>query len=46
MDRFDHIYGVFITSGGRRRRLDVILVPPQQWWFALVGWTGSKQYLR
>jgi hypothetical protein len=46
MDRFDHIYGVFITSGGRRRRLDVILVPHQQWWYALVGWTGSKQYLR
>ncbi|KAL4439228.1 hypothetical protein ABPG77_004130 [Micractinium sp. CCAP 211/92] len=46
MDKFDHIYGVYRTLAGKLRRLDVILCPPDEWALALVGWTGSRQYLR
>lgn len=43
---YDHIYGLYITRSGRRRRMDIIVVPPHMWVFALLGWTGSKQWLR
>ncbi|KXZ44399.1 hypothetical protein GPECTOR_68g370 [Gonium pectorale] len=47
MDRYDHMWCIWVTAGGRRRRLDVMLVPyGPQWPYAVVGWTGSKQYLR
>ena len=46
MDAYDHIWGIFITAAGRRRRCDVMLIPPAMWPFALLGWSGSKQYLR
>jgi hypothetical protein len=46
MDSYDHLWCIFITPDGRRRRLDVMLVPPAMWVHALMGWTGSKQYLR
>lgn len=46
MDKFDHIYGMYRTTAGRVRRMDVILCPPEEWAFGLVGWTGSRQYLR
>jgi len=28
------------------RRVDIVVAPPEQWAFALLGWTGSKQYNR
>ena len=28
------------------RRVDLIIVPASQYYYALVGWTGSKQYNR
>lgn len=31
---------------GHYRRLDVMLVPPRCLPWAMLGWTGSKQYLR
>ena len=46
MDRYDHIYGIYLNSEGKKRRMDLILVPWSYWPYALVGWTGSKQYLR
>ncbi|KAJ9517900.1 hypothetical protein QJQ45_004185 [Haematococcus lacustris] len=51
MDRYDHIFGLWITpvdNQGRRRykRMDIILVPVNSWPWALMGWTGSRQYLR
>ncbi|KAL6760953.1 hypothetical protein V8C86DRAFT_3132060, partial [Haematococcus lacustris] len=51
MDRYDHIFGLWITpvdNQGRRRykRMDIILVPVDSWPWALMGWTGSRQYLR
>ena len=44
--RFDHIYGLGRTAAGAWRRLDVILVPPEEWAFGLLGWIGSRAYLR
>lgn len=44
--RFDHIFGVFKTRGGSVRRLDMVLVPWDEWAFALVGWVGSRTFLR
>lgn len=46
MDHYDHIWGIYITPAGRRRRIDLMFIPPHSWIMALVGWTGSKQYLR
>ncbi|KAL4428436.1 hypothetical protein ABPG75_002525 [Micractinium tetrahymenae] len=43
---FDRIYGMYRTKRGKVRRLDVIICPPEEWAFGLVGWTGSRQYLR
>jgi DNA polymerase mu len=45
-DYYDKIYGVFRTAAGRHRRIDIVLVPHDQLPFALIGWTGSKQYNR
>jgi hypothetical protein len=46
MDSYDHVWGIFITAAGKRRRLDVMIIPPDMWPYALLGWSGSKQYLR
>ncbi|KAL6778106.1 hypothetical protein ACKKBG_A16945 [Auxenochlorella protothecoides x Auxenochlorella symbiontica] len=46
LDRFDHIYGVRRTAAGKVRRLDIILAPSEEFAMALVGWTGSRTYLR
>eukprot|EP00879_Flechtneria_rotunda_P004475 GHRR01004729.1.p1 GENE.GHRR01004729.1~~GHRR01004729.1.p1 ORF type:complete len:577 (+),score=218.14 GHRR01004729.1:1794-3524(+) len=46
MDHYDHIWGIWITAAGKRRRCDLMFIPPDQWVFAVIGWTGSKQYLR
>lgn len=43
MDRYDHIWGVFITGGGKRCRMDLMFIPPEYWTYALVGewvWEG------
>lgn len=45
-DRFDRLLGTFVTEAGKLRRIDLIFVPWDQWAFALLGWTGSQQYLR
>jgi hypothetical protein len=37
MDRYDHIWGVFITGGGKRCRMDLMFIPPEYWTYALVG---------
>jgi hypothetical protein len=37
MDRYDHIWGVFITAAGKRCRLDLMFIPPEYWTYALVG---------
>lgn len=44
--RFDRLLGTFVTEAGKLRRIDLIFVPWDQWAFALLGWTGSQQYLR
>ncbi|GAB4823868.1 hypothetical protein N2152v2_010914 [Parachlorella kessleri] len=46
LDRFDHIYGVYRTKAGHYRRMDIIICPADEWPMALVGWIGSRQYLR
>ena len=44
--RFDHIFGNFRTAAGRVRRLDVIIAPHDEAAFCVLGWSGSRQYLR
>ena len=44
--RFDHIFGNFRTEAGRVRRLDVIIAPAEECHFCVLGWSGSRQYLR
>jgi hypothetical protein len=46
MDSYDHLWGIFITAAGKRRRIDAMVIPPTMWPYALLGWSGSKQYLR
>lgn len=46
LHRFDHFYGMYWTSSGKVRRLDIILVPPEELAMGLVGWIGSRTYLR
>jgi hypothetical protein len=44
--RFDHIFGNFRTAAGRVRRLDVIIAPADEAAFCVLGWSGSRQWLR
>ena len=44
--RHDRILGVYITKEGCMRRMDLVLTPWAERPFALLGWTGSRQYLR
>ncbi len=44
--RFDKVFGMFMTKNGKVRRMDLIITPPEEYPFCLLGWTGSKQYLR
>ncbi len=44
--RFDHIFGNYLTHGGKVRRMDVIIAPPAERAACILGWTGSRQYLR
>ena len=44
--RFDHIFGNFRTEAGHVRRLDVIIAPAEEQHFCVLGWSGSRQYLR
>ena len=44
--RFDHIYGVYRTKARHYRRMDIVICPADEWAMALVGWIGSRQYLR
>lgn len=44
--RFDKVFGMFITQDGKIRRMDLIITPHEEYPFCLLGWTGSKQYLR
>ena len=44
--RFDHIFGNFRTEAGHVRRLDVIIAPAEECHFCVLGWSGSRQYLR
>ncbi|KAL3160377.1 hypothetical protein ABBQ32_010704 [Trebouxia sp. C0010 RCD-2024] len=46
VDRFDKVFGMFITQDGKIRRMDLIITPHEEYPFCLLGWTGSKQYLR
>ncbi|BDA49904.1 probable DNA polymerase lambda at C-terminar half [Coccomyxa sp. Obi] len=45
-DRFDHIFGNYLTKAGKVRRMDVIIAPPAERAACILGWTGSRQYLR
>ncbi|PNH09524.1 DNA nucleotidylexotransferase [Tetrabaena socialis] len=45
-DGLDHIFGIFRTSAGRLKRLDVIFAAWPWLPHALLGWTGSTQFLR
>ncbi|CAK0786589.1 hypothetical protein CVIRNUC_009803 [Coccomyxa viridis] len=45
-DRHDHIFGNFRTADGRVRRIDIIIAPAEECAFCVLGWTGSRQYLR
>ena len=44
--RFDKLFGMFSTKTGKVRRMDLIITPHEEFAFCLLGWTGSKQYLR
>ena len=44
--RFDKVFGMFLTQTGKVRRMDLIITPYEEYPFCLLGWTGSKQYLR
>ena len=44
--RFDKVFGMFMTKNGKVRRMDLIITPLEEYPFCLLGWTGSKQYLR
>ena len=46
MCRFDHIFGNFRTAAGRVRRIDVIIAPHDEAPFCVLGWSGTRQYLR
>ncbi|KAF6250979.1 hypothetical protein COO60DRAFT_1705216 [Scenedesmus sp. NREL 46B-D3] len=46
MDHYDHLWCIHISPAGRRRRWDLMFVPSCYWAMAVVGWSGSKQYLR
>lgn len=46
LDRFDHIYGMFRSATGKVRRMDVIIAPADEFGFALLGWIGSRTFLR
>ena len=49
-ERRASLEGAFELSNSARdwlaRRVDLIIVPATQYYYALVGWTGSKQYNR
>ncbi|KAG2450165.1 hypothetical protein HYH02_000267 [Chlamydomonas schloesseri] len=45
-DGLDHVFGVFVTGAGALKRLDLIFVLRPWLPHALVGWTGSTQFLR
>ena len=49
-ERRASLAGAFELSNSARdwlaRRIDLIVVPATQYYYALVGWTGSKQYNR
>ena len=45
LDKLDRFFGLWVEHG-EWRRVDIVVVPPEQWGFALLGWTGSKQYNR
>ena len=44
--RHDHIFGNFRTADGRVRRIDIIIASAEECAFCVLGWTGSRQYLR
>ena len=44
--RFDKVFGMFVSQSGKVRRMDLIITPHEEYPFCLLGWTGSKQYLR
>lgn len=37
---------MFVSQSGKVRRMDLIICPFEEYPFCLLGWTGSKQYLR
>ena len=41
-----HLFGVFKTAAGRWRRMDVIMCAFEEHSFCVLGWTGSRQWLR
>ncbi|KAK9792746.1 hypothetical protein WJX73_004619 [Symbiochloris irregularis] len=45
-DRHDRILGIYITRSGHMRRTDLVMCPWRERAFALLGWTGSRQYVR
>jgi hypothetical protein len=45
-DKHHKLFALFITSEGLHRRIDLIFVVPQSLPWGLLGWIGSKQYLR
>ncbi len=36
--RFDHLFGMFLTSAGKMRRIDLIFVPKPEFAFGYLGW--------
>jgi hypothetical protein len=45
-DKHHKLFGLFITREGQHRRMDLIFAVPQSLPWGLLGWIGSKQYLR
>lgn len=35
-----------VNCGSYVRRVDLVIVPVEQWGFAVMGWTGSRQWNR
>ncbi|XP_033122382.1 DNA nucleotidylexotransferase-like isoform X4 [Anneissia japonica] len=41
-----HLKSTDIVNGGVARRVDLIMVPASQYPYALLGWTGSRMFIR
>lgn len=46
IDQLFKAFALVTLAGAVPRRVDVVMVPPSQWAPAVLGWSGTRQYLR